>query len=55
MKASKFTPEQIIGILRESDAGAKTPDQQTRPAHSRALFDPKESDRRSRSLLYRIF
>ena len=38
MKRSKFTEEQIIGILREQDAGAKTADICRRHGISSATF-----------------
>jgi putative transposase len=38
MKASRFTEEQIIGILREHDAGAKTVDVCRKHAVSGATF-----------------
>ena len=38
MKASRFTEEQIIGILREQDAGAKTADVCRRHGISSATF-----------------
>jgi putative transposase len=38
MKRSRFTEEQIIGILRESDAGAKTADLCRRHGISSATF-----------------
>lgn len=38
MKRSKFTEEQIIGILREQDAGAKTADLCRRHGISSATF-----------------
>jgi putative transposase len=38
MKRSKFTEEQIIGILREHDAGAKTADICRRHGISNATF-----------------
>jgi putative transposase len=38
MKRSKFTEEQIIGILREQDAGAKTADICRRRGISSATF-----------------
>lgn len=38
MKRSKFTEEQIIGILREQDAGAKTADLCRRHGISNATF-----------------
>jgi putative transposase len=38
MRASRFTDEQIIGILREQDAGAKTADVCRRHGISGATF-----------------
>jgi putative transposase len=38
MRASRFTKEQIIGILREQDAGAKTADVCRRHGISSATF-----------------
>jgi putative transposase len=38
MKASRFTDEQIIGILREQDAGARTADVCRRHGISSATF-----------------
>jgi putative transposase len=38
MRASRFTDEQIIGILREQDAGAKTADVCRRYGISSATF-----------------
>ena len=38
MRASRFTDEQIIGILREQDAGAKTADVCRRHGISSATF-----------------
>jgi putative transposase len=38
MRASRFTDEQIIGILREQDAGAKTADVCRRHGISDATF-----------------
>ena len=38
MKGSRFSEEQIIGILREQEAGAKTPDVRRRHGISDATF-----------------
>ena len=38
MKPSRFTEEQIIGILREQDAGAKTADVCRKHGISSAMF-----------------
>lgn len=38
MKASRFTKEQIIGILREQEAGAKTADVRRKYGVSSATF-----------------
>ena len=38
MRASRFSEEQIIGILREQEAGAKTPDVRRRHGISEATF-----------------
>ena len=38
MKASRFTEEQIIGVLREQEAGAKTAEVCRKPGISSATF-----------------
>ena len=42
MKPSRFTEEQIIGILREQDAGAKTADVCRKYGISRKLCQTKK-------------
>lgn len=38
MKRKRFTEEQIIGVLKESEAGAKADDIYRRPSISSATF-----------------